>query len=337
MMFRIASALVALSAAGSFAAVGAFHRDAADTTLHVVNTVNAKAIVADAGMGTGIEATGDLAIQANGSRVGLRAEAEYYGIEAVARNGVGVRAMASGTGVSAEGGSTGLSAGGGGAGVSAAAFEPGGVGVKGAVEHPRGVGVWGQAGVYGAASPAAIGVAGYGMGDGSVGVSGIVDGQAGVAVLGTATGAGGHAGFFRGGVVITGVCNPCVPADSALQSRPRAVEGALAKVMALKPRTYEALVVHEVGAGNGGDPSESSAGRRYGFSAQEARAVVPEVVREVTAPAPRSPAEQWNTLERGPETLAVINYAELVPLLVRAIQEQQAEIEALKRAAGRKR
>jgi hypothetical protein len=187
--------------------------------------------------------------------------------------------------------------------------------------------VWGQAGVYGTKSPSAIGAAGYGMGHNAVGVSGMADGTGGVAILGTASGQAALAGLFQGEVVVTGSCHPCVPADSARQIKPRPLQGALAKVMALKPRTYE---VRDENIMEGvGDPS-GPADRRYGFSAQEVQAVLPEVVHELVVPARLTPAEQWNTLDKGALTVQTMNYQELIPILVRAIQEQQAEIERLK-------
>jgi hypothetical protein len=324
-----------LSAAPVAAPVRSF-TDGTDTTLHIRNTVNAKALVVDAGMGLGVEATGDLAMQAHGSRVGLRAEAEYYGIEAVARNGSGIRATGSTTGVSAEGGWGGLTAAGGHAGVVAAASEAGGVGVKGSANSPRGIGVWGDAGRFGEASGGSAGVAGHGSGERAVGVSGLADGKGGVAVMGSASGEATLAGLFHGDVVVLGDCHPCVPADPAFQPNPRPLDGALAMVLALKPRTYGVGVKNDVkneggknkdGVGDAAGPSDP----RYGFSAQEVHAVLPGVVHAAVVPARPTSAEQWNTHDKGVVTVQTMNYQELIPILVRAIQEQQAEIEILKR------
>ncbi len=304
----------------SVASVGRDFSDAADTTVRIANTRNATALVVDAGMGQGIEASGDLAIRASGSRVGLRAEAEYYGVEAEARNGAGIRARGA-TGGLAEGVVLGLAASGGDAGIHAEARSAGGVGIKAGVEQRSGIGAWGQAGSPNGNSSAAIGVAGYGMGDRSVGVSGVTDGDGAVSVLGSAFGGGAFAGYFEGDVVVTGACAPCVPADTALQGRGKPLAGALAKILALKPRSYE------VSAGDDGAKN----GSRTGFSAHEIEAVLPGVVRRVAAPAARTPAEQWNSAEPALSEYAAISYQELIPLLVRAIQEQQAEIEALKK------
>jgi hypothetical protein len=323
-----APALVSLFFSGlvsSGASVGKEYRDAADTTVRIVNTVNAKALVVDAGMGTGMEASGDLAVRANGSRVGLRAEADYIGIEAVARNGTAIVAAGSGAGLQAQGGSTGVLASGEHMGLVATATQEGAVGVKGTAAGARGIGVWGGVGAQNADNRGSAGVAGQAFGNGASGVSGIAEGRGGAGILGMADGAQTAAGFFHGDVYVTGQCSPCTPADARLQKNVREVSGALAKVMALKPRTYEPE------AGALGDRILLPGGRRYGFSAQEVQGVVPEAVREVRAPARQTTAEQWNSTPKEAIAFKAMNYDELIPLLVRAIQEQQKEIEALKK------
>lgn len=62
--------------------------------------------------------------------------------------------------------------------------------------------------------------------------------------------------------------------------------------------------------------SKPNSAAKIGFSAQQLHAVIPEVVSG-------SPAGEIETAPMG------VNYAELVPVLVNAIQEQQAQIEAL--------
>ena len=62
--------------------------------------------------------------------------------------------------------------------------------------------------------------------------------------------------------------------------------------------------------------------RQYGLIAQEVEQVIPEIVRDVTLP-----AEGEN--ER-PATYKSVNYDALIPLLIDALQKQQAEIAELR-------
>jgi len=99
--------------------------------------------------------------------------------------------------------------------------------------------------------------------------------------------------------------------DDRLKTRLGYIDGALAKVMSLKGFYYEANAKAQA---LGYKPV-----REVGLSAQDVRAIMPEVV----APAPIDP--QYLTLD----------YARLVPLLVEAIKEQQILIDALSKKIGR--
>lgn len=67
--------------------------------------------------------------------------------------------------------------------------------------------------------------------------------------------------------------------------------------------------------------------RRIGFIAQELQTVLPEVVRsqEWEAADENNGAGEWKNSER-----LGVAYSEIIPVAVAAIQEQQAQIEALK-------
>ena len=132
---------------------------------------------------------------------------------------------------------------------------------------------------------------------------------------------------------------------------PLSGEGALGKLGRLRPKTYR-YKRDKLGRRLG-----LPGGMRYGLVAEEVEQVLPELVRErrrVLPAVEASPVAAWDgegplpepvVLEPAREvTYKAVNYAELVPLLVRAVQEQQAllmaqqgEIEALKKTLKRKR
>ncbi|AOC93729.1 hypothetical protein BB050_00575 [Flavobacterium anhuiense] len=66
---------------------------------------------------------------------------------------------------------------------------------------------------------------------------------------------------------------------------------------------------------------------QIGLSAQEVKAILPEVV--TTAPFDRKITEDGNEISKSGENYLTVNYAKLVPLLVEAIKEQQAQIDFL--------
>ena len=118
---------------------------------------------------------------------------------------------------------------------------------------------------------------------------------------------------------------------------PLSGEGALGKLARLKPKRYK-YKRDRLGKRLG-----LPAGARYGLVAEEVEAVLPELVRErrrVLPAVEASPVAAWDGEGPLPEpvileparevTYKAVNYAELVPLLVRAVQEQQGEIAALR-------
>jgi hypothetical protein len=128
-----------------------------------------------------------------------------------------------------------------------------------------------------------------------------------------------YAGFFNGNVVITGTLNP---SDGRLKQDIASLDGAdvLRQLGRLTPRSYTYL--------RGGTAARLSLpeGRQYGLVAQEIEAVFPELVRDVTVPvSPAAPGEA--RAEGGLSTIKTINYNGLIPLLLRAVQEQQTQID----------
>lgn len=119
--------------------------------------------------------------------------------------------------------------------------------------------------------------------------------------LGIGTGASGTAGEIRATNNVTAYYS-----DERLKDRIGSIEGALGKVNSLSGFYYSA---NEVAQGMGYEKK-----REVGVSAQEVQAVMPEVV----APAPID------------ENYLTVRYERLVPLLIEAIKELSAEVEALK-------
>jgi hypothetical protein len=106
------------------------------------------------------------------------------------------------------------------------------------------------------------------------------------------------AGYFAGPVFAASYGST---SDIRLKTNIAAANYGLAAVMRFDPFTYDLIGQED--------------GRHIGLIAQDVREIVPEVVHEITTP-------------EGEATL-VLNYTELIPVLINAIQEQQAQIEAL--------
>jgi hypothetical protein len=129
---------------------------------------------------------------------------------------------------------------------------------------------------------------------------------------------GGHqnwAGYFVGNVFTTG---SYLPSDEKLKRNIRTEESALQKIMQLRPVSYE-YKTEEFKA------MRLPENTQHGFVAQEVQKIFPEAVREV-----HQPIFEKGALTRTEEFTAV-NYQSLIPILFKAIQEQQAQIETLQK------
>ncbi|MCD6024206.1 MAG: type sorting protein [Fibrobacteria bacterium] len=133
-----------------------------------------------------------------------------------------------------------------------------------------------------------------------------------------------YAGWFNGDVAVTGSCNPCSPSDVMFKKNVRDYRGGLGKILALKPRAYE-MRTDEFK-----DRMNLGKGTKVGFIAQEVEQVMPELVHTLSAPPKLSIEEQKQKVKKEPTKFRAMNYNELVPVLVQAMQEQQAQIEAMK-------
>jgi len=155
-------------------------------------------------------------------------------------------------------------------------------------------------------------------------------------IYSTIGGGTGYAGYFVGNVYVSGTVTST--SDARTKEDVENVENALALVNQLSGKTYRFKDNPEMGL---------SAGKQYGFIAQELEQVIPELVEDISAPG--IPIEKELTDEQlangeTPEdkttpdtTFKAVNYTGMIPILVEAIKEQQVlieqqqtEIEALK-------
>lgn len=153
------------------------------------------------------------------------------------------------------------------------------------------------------------------------------------------------AGYFQGDLHYTGDLEDV--SDAQFKEAIEALTGArestsmLERVQALKPRRFRYR--QDALGRRMGFPE----GEQFGFVAQELEAVFPELVNERrhVLPAVEALPEPWEGEGPPPEPQVVeeamelsykaVNYIELIPILVQALQEQQAEIAALKEALGK--
>jgi len=162
------------------------------------------------------------------------------------------------------------------------------------------------------------------------------------------TGGGNYAGYFKGNVHVIGTLTQT--SDERLKDDIQDIEGGLSIINALRPRSYTMRP----------EADQPGRGRRsYGFIAQELEEIIPNIVEDVVTPGRRTdrvrteqrerilvdrdddgnPVERTEVYEEevpfeefGPDQVfKAVSYEKLIPFLVQAMKEQQAQIEALQR------
>lgn len=144
-----------------------------------------------------------------------------------------------------------------------------------------------------------------------------------------------YAGYFEGNVTVTGTFSN--PSDAKLKRNVTIIGDALSKVMQLNPSNYEFKT-------DTYKEMNLSKGVHYGFLAQDMEKVFPNLVSESSLVVGRS--KQFSKSEENnlggnrkakeesetvvSEPIKTVNYLEMIPILTKAIQEQQLQIEALK-------
>jgi hypothetical protein len=109
--------------------------------------------------------------------------------------------------------------------------------------------------------------------------------------------------------------------DIRLKNDLGTIENAVEKVMALRGFRY---TINELGTSLGFNDD----GVEAGLSAQDVQAVLPEAV--MLAGSDMAPGENGENISKSGEYYLTLRYERVVPLLVNAIKEQQAQIEELK-------
>ena len=201
------------------------------------------------------------------------------------------------------------------------------VGVQGQAQYTNNCPIFGV-GVRGLAGGISIVVRAYG-------VSGLLTGKAGAGVYGgfgdtEAVFQGKYAGYFEGNVGVTGTLNGVTisPSDSRLKKNVIDLDYQLTldKLMLLRPVEYNMQqVTFEVDSTDSrGDVVTYSVNRydettdvfqnkHYGLIAQEVQRIYPDLVYE------------------GSDGYLGIDYVSLIPMLLKVVQQQQIEIDQLKR------
>lgn len=149
-----------------------------------------------------------------------------------------------------------------------------------------------------------------------------------IAVRGTVPTTGswlGYGGYFAGGIgYVNGLYNL---SDARAKRNVAPLTGSLGKVMQLRGVSYQ-YDSERFGQFTGNDP------RTYtGFIAQEVEQVVPEAVAEkyIVADPTLEKGESADMAGVNRETVKVVDYVSLVPVLVEAIKEQQQYIQQLEK------
>ncbi len=125
-----------------------------------------------------------------------------------------------------------------------------------------------------------------------------------------------YAGYFNGSTYCTDLYQG---SDARLKTDIVPISDALTGLLKLQPHTYWYDTLSMTGLNL---PCE----KQYGFVAQELEQVYPELVSSIGPP----PSLSDSTADIPPDTASYkcVNYVGLVPVLVKAMQEQQAQIEA---------
>jgi hypothetical protein len=136
-------------------------------------------------------------------------------------------------------------------------------------------------------------------------------------------GTNNYAGYFSGNVYATGSITELSDANLKEGIATLVARNALDQILQLSPKSYTYRSGPDLA--NMGLPL----GKQVGLLAQEVEQVIPEVIGTFVQP---PPVDAEGNLLGEPSTYKGISYTKLVPYLIGAIQEQQAQIEALKAA-----
>ena len=129
---------------------------------------------------------------------------------------------------------------------------------------------------------------------------------------------GGYAGYFAGNVYVSGTITSA--SDLATKRNVAELNGALSLVSQLQPKTYDYKIEEH---------NSLPEGKQYGLIAQDLEVVIPELVQEVELFDESDEVDDSGNVAEPTSkgTIKTVNYIGLIPVLVKATQEQQELIE----------
>lgn len=191
--------------------------------------------------------------------------------------------------------------------------------------------------VYNNESTTGVGIGATGFGGGT-GVSGYAtvagtgiryglygyaaNGETNYGLFAYATGGVSYAVYASGNLAYTG--SLIAASDQKFKEHVEAVQPVMQSLMKLKPRNYQVIGSEET------KQFGLEAKSQYGFIAQELELVFPELVVDVVQPRNPGLPDQEDEIQNEMETYKGVKYMEMIPILLKGIQEQQEEIELLK-------
>ena len=159
----------------------------------------------------------------------------------------------------------------------------------------------------------------------AIGVRGVANGRDGVGVRGSRQNTGGIQGWggvFYNDLGYTGFFGAA--SDEKAKKGIKKIHDALDIVNQLNPVTYHFDLEKYPNMGLNTE-------MEYGFIAQEVKAILPEIVREKGLSTNACVEVNPNEAQKDEtENFVVMDYTRIIPILTKAIQEQQAQIDELK-------
>lgn len=135
---------------------------------------------------------------------------------------------------------------------------------------------------------------------------------------------GNYAGYFNGNLYVAGAVTQT--SDASKKTNVEELNNATTLIKALAPKTYDYIEDADLAL-----PTE----KQYGFLAQELEKVLPELVQTVDVPGSPIVDETGENPEMEGETegstIKSVNYMALIPILVKALQEQEVRIADLEK------
>lgn len=278
------------------------------------------------GIGTNVAPPADYKLQVTGDTYnGIYSSGNTYGIYGYSGSNYGVYGSSGYVGVYGTGTSYGLY----GSSISYGVYGSGAsYGVYGHSGSSFGVrGYSGYLGVYGTGDSYGV----YGTSAGSSGYAGYFYSGIYRALYAETGSANFYSGVFSGGIGIYSSGGFTLTSDKNVKKNIQDVGDAMSIINKLQPKNFEFR--------NDGKYASLHLpkGSHYGLLAQDLEQVLPNLVNEMeqelntTPPAEGKEATQSKEAAKK-ETMKIkgINYDELIPILIKAVQEQQKEIEDLK-------